>query len=177
MSLADKLKSKIRDVKDFPKPGIIFKDITPVLSEPALVEEIVQAMVQPFRDRKIDAIVAIEARGFIFGSLMAQALRCKFVPVRKAGKLPYKTRRMEYSLEYGTAVVEIHDDALQPGWNVVVHDDLLATGGTASAAASLVKGFGATLSGFSFLINLNFLPGAKNIQTDFGVNPYYIVAY
>jgi adenine phosphoribosyltransferase len=177
MLLTDKLKSKIRDVKDFPIPGIIFKDITPVFNHPELVEEIVQALVKPFADRKIDAIVAIEARGFIFGSLMAHALSCRFVPVRKAGKLPYKTKRVEYSLEYGTATIEMHEDAVWPRWNVVVHDDLLATGGTAGAAARLVKDLGATLSGFSFLINLSFLPGAQNLSRDFGVNPYYIVEY
>jgi len=177
MLLAEKVKSKIRDVKDFPKPGIIFKDITPVFNDPALMDEIIGSMVTELGNQKIDAIAAIEARGFIFGAILAHALKCKFVPIRKAGKLPYATRSQEYALEYGTAKIEMHVDAIQPGWNVLIHDDLLATGGTAAAAGELVTGAGGKLIGFSFIINLSFLPGAQNIMDRFGVKPYYILEY
>jgi adenine phosphoribosyltransferase len=177
MSLTEKVKSTIRDVKDFPKPGIIFKDITPVFSDPALVAAILAELVSRFKGEKIDAVAAIEARGFIFGSILAHELNCRFIPIRKAGKLPYKTKRQEYSLEYGTAAIEMHEDAIQPGWRVLIHDDLLATGGTATAAAELVRSMGGILAGFSFIINLSFLPGGQNIIDRFGVKPYYIIQY
>jgi adenine phosphoribosyltransferase len=177
MNLEDKIKSIVRDVKDFPKPGILFKDITPLLSKPALVKEITGTIARQFDGQRIDAIAAVEARGFIFGSLLAQDLMCAFVPMRKSGKLPYSTLRQEYALEYGTASVEVHVDAIQPGWNVLVHDDLLATGGTACAAANLIERSGGTLAGFSFLINLAFLPGEENLQTQFNVKPHYLVSY
>jgi adenine phosphoribosyltransferase len=119
----------------------------------------------------------VEARGIIFGSILAQELQCAFVPMRKSGKLPYKTVAQEYALEYGTASVEVHVDAIEAGWNVLIHDDLLATGGTAGAAANLVKKLGGTLAGFSFLINLSFLPGAENLQKQFGLKPQYLVSY
>lgn len=177
MNLEDKVKSIVRDVKDFPKPGILFKDITPLLSNHELVKEITVDIAKHFRDQKIDAIAAVEARGFIFGSILAQELQCAFIPMRKSGKLPYQTLRQEYALEYGTAEVEVHIDGIQPGWNVLIHDDLLATGGTAGAAANLVKKLGGTIAGFSFLINLSFLPGEENLYRDFGVKPQYLVSY
>lgn len=177
MLLAEKIKSRIRDVNNFPKPGIVFKDITPVFSDPKLVDEIVEALIMQWRDQKIDAVAAIEARGFIMGSVLAHQLKCRFIPIRKAGKLPYKTRSKEYALEYGTAKIEVHEDAIGPGWRVLIHDDLLATGGTASAAGDLIKEMGGNLIGFSFLINLGFLPGSENIQHRFGVKPYYISGY
>lgn len=177
MNLEDKVKSIVRDVKDFPKPGILFKDITPLLAHPDLVKEITVDIAKHFRDQKIDAIAAVEARGFIFGSILAQELQCAFIPMRKSGKLPYQTLRQEYALEYGTAAVEVHVDGIQPGWNVLIHDDLLATGGTAGAAANLVKRLGGTIAGFSFLINLSFLPGEENLTRDFGVKPQYLVSY
>jgi adenine phosphoribosyltransferase len=177
MNLEDKIKSIVRDVKDFPKPGILFKDITPILSKPDLVKEITAAIAQQYKGQKIDAIAAVEARGFIFGSLLAQQLNSAFVPMRKSGKLPYSTLRQEYALEYGTASVEVHVDAIQPGWNVLVHDDLLATGGTAGAAANLIKRSGGKLAGFSFLINLSFLPGEENLQKQFGVESHYLIRY
>jgi adenine phosphoribosyltransferase len=177
MKLEDKIKSIIRDVQDFPKPGILFKDITPVLSKPELVKEITTEIASHFKGQKIDAIAAVEARGFIFGSILAQELQCAFVPMRKSGKLPYKTLTQEYALEYGSASVEVHVDAIQPGWNVLVHDDLLATGGTASAAANLVKKLGGELAGFSFLINLSFLPGEQSLIKQFGVKPQFLVSY
>src|SRR5436190_20501699 len=143
MLIEEKIKATIRDVKDYPKPGIIFKDITPVLANPLLVREITSELVEQLKPLKFDAIAAVEARGFIFGSILAHALNCRFIPVRKAGKLPYTTVRQEYALEYGTATIEMHADAIQPGWNVLVHDDLLATGGTAGAAAALIQSFNA----------------------------------
>jgi adenine phosphoribosyltransferase len=177
MSLDEKVKSLIRDVRDFPKPGIVFKDITPVFTDPVLVDEIVQYLFASFSGQQIDAVAAIEARGFIFGSMLAHALKCKFIPVRKAGKLPYKTASQEYDLEYGTAKIEMHEDAVKPGARILIHDDLLATGGTASAAGKLVTGMGGHLIGFSFIINLGFLPGEQNILNRFGVKPRYIVSY
>jgi adenine phosphoribosyltransferase len=165
MPLEEKIKNTIRDVPDYPKAGIVFKDITPVLSSPALVKEI------------IDAIAATEARGFIFGSILALELGCRFIPIRKKGKLPFTTRSQEYQLEYGVATVEIHTDAIKPGDRVLIHDDLLATGGTAGAAADLIKSFDGVVVGFSFIINLSFLPGEDNLIQKHGVTPHYLVKY
>lgn len=177
MKLEDKIKSIVRDVQDFPKPGILFKDITPLLAEPDLVKEVIVEIAKHYKGQRIDAIAAVEARGFIFGSILAQELRCAFVPMRKSGKLPYKTLAQEYALEYGSASVEVHVDAIQPGWKVLIHDDLLATGGTAGAAANLVNKLGGEVVGFSFLINLSFLPGGQNLYQQFGIKPQYIVSY
>lgn len=177
MDLQSKVKSIVRDVKDFPKPGILFKDITPLLAKPELVKEVTKEIASHFSNQRIDAIAAVEARGFIFGSILALELGCAFVPMRKAGKLPFKTVSQEYALEYGTAAVEVHEDAIQPGWNVLIHDDLLATGGTAGAAGNLIRKLGGNLVGFSFLINLSFLPGESRLVEAFGVRPSYIVSY
>ncbi|HEY9049133.1 MAG TPA: adenine phosphoribosyltransferase [Ohtaekwangia sp.] len=177
MLLSDKIKHAIRDVYDYPKPGIIFKDITPVLSDPSLMHEIIGVLRSDFKEQKIDAIAAVEARGFIFGSILAHELNCRFIPIRKAGKLPYKVRRKEYDLEYGTACIEMHEDAVQPGWRVLVQDDLLATGGTAAAAGELIESLGASVVGFSFIINLSFLPGAEILTKRFGVKPHYLIEY
>ena len=177
MQLSDKLAKTIRDIPDYPAPGIVFKDITPVLANPPLVNEIVEALVGKYKNEKIDAIAGVEARGFIFGSILAHALGCRFIPVRKTGKLPFKTLSKAYALEYGKAAVEIHIDAVQPSWRVLVHDDLLATGGTAGAAADLIKQLGGELAGFSFLINLGFLPGEQNLIDNFGVKPHYLVKF
>jgi adenine phosphoribosyltransferase len=177
MQLSEKIKQSIRDVKDYPKPGIIFKDITPVLANPSLRKEIVQALVQEFAHQKIDAIASTEARGFIFGSILAYELGVPFILVRKAGKLPYHTKSAEYNLEYGTAKVEMHIDAVKPGWRVLVHDDLLATGGTAGATANLIKHLDGIIAGFSFIINLSFLPGAENLEKRFGVRSHFLVSY
>lgn len=177
MNLEYKVKSIVRDVKDFPTPGILFKDITPLLVKPDLVKEITIEIARHFKDQKIDAIAAVEARGFIFGSILAQELQCAFIPMRKSGKLPYKTLKQEYALEYGTASVEVHVDAIEPGWRVLVHDDLLATGGTAAAAANLIKKLGGEIAGFSFLINLSFLSGEENLYRQFGIKPQYLVSY
>jgi len=175
--LTEEIKSAIRDVQDYPKPGIVFKDITPIFNDPKLVRKIVKALAEEYGSQKIDAIASVEARGFIFGSVLANELGCRFIPIRKAGKLPFKTRSQSYALEYGTATIEIHDDAIQPGWRVLVHDDLLATGGTAAATADLIKSFDGTLVGFSFLVNLSFLPGEQKLIDRYGLNSHYLVRY
>lgn len=177
MTLQQKVQRVIRDVPDFPKPGILFKDITPMLTDPVLVKEVVDTIAAFYQSQKIDAIAAVEARGFIFGAILAQAMNCAFVPMRKSGKLPYKTISQEYALEYGTAAIEAHEDAIEKDWNVLVHDDLLATGGTAGAAGELVHRLGGTVAGFSFLINLSFLPGEEKLLKKFGIPPHYIVSY
>ncbi|MGC1244371.1 MAG: adenine phosphoribosyltransferase [Chryseosolibacter sp.] len=177
MQLHDQVKSVIRDVAGYPKEGVVFKDITPVLADPALVRKIIPFMASAYRDQRIDAVAGIEARGFILGSLLAHELNCAFIPFRKAGKLPYHTRRQRYDLEYGSAEIEVHSDAIRAGDKVLVHDDLLATGGTACAAGQLIRSFGAEVAGFSFLINLSFLPGAKNILEQFGQDPHFVVKY
>jgi adenine phosphoribosyltransferase len=177
MQLSDSIKAIIRDVNDFPKPGIVFKDITPVLANPIVRHEIVKAIVANFSRQGIEAVAGIEARGFILGSMIAQEMRLPFIPIRKSGKLPFKSIREDYALEYGTASIEIHEDALHPGQRVLVHDDLLATGGTATAAGKLVKKLGAHLAGFSFIINLSFLPGENVLIKNFGQTPFSLVTY
>lgn len=177
MLLADQVKSAIRDVDGYPKAGVVFKDITPVLADASLVSHIVEFLAAGYRDSEIDAVAAIEARGFILGSLLAQALHCSFIPFRKAGKLPYTTRSQRYDLEYGSAEIEVHTDAIKAGQKLLVHDDLLATGGTACAAGHLVRSFGAEVAGFAFLINLSFLPGARSISDQFGLTPDFLVKY
>jgi adenine phosphoribosyltransferase len=162
--LIDELKRTIRDVKDFPKPGIVFKDVTPVLLEPKLLQAAVRAMAEPFRSARINRVVSIESRGFLFGAPIALELGAGLVPIRKPGKLPAATQRVEYALEYGTDALEMHHDAVQAGDRVLVVDDVLATGGTANAAAQLVGGTGASVVGFSFLIELDFLSGRERLQ-------------
>ena len=158
------LRDYIRDVPDFPKPGIVFKDITPLLRTPEALEAAIHGLTEPYRDQRISHIVAIESRGFIFGSCVARSLGAGFVPIRKPGKLPWTTRRNEYKLEYGSDVLEIHDDALTADDRVVIIDDVLATGGTAAAAAALVKELGATIVGAAFVIELDFLEGRKRLD-------------
>lgn len=153
--------SLIRDIPDFPKPGILFKDITPVLQDYAAFQEVIDRFTQFAGEIKPDIIVGIESRGFVFGAPVALAMKMGFVPVRKVGKLPYQTIREEYSLEYGTNVVEVHSDAIRPGQRALIVDDLLATGGTASASARLVEKLGGTVAGFAFLIELSFLNGRE----------------
>jgi adenine phosphoribosyltransferase len=154
----------IRDVPDFPKPGILFKDITPVLANPRAVREVVQAMADFGRARQPDVVVGIESRGFILGMPLALELNVGFAPVRKLGKLPYRTIREEYALEYGTNTVELHEDAISPGQRVLVVDDLLATGGTAAAAARLTERLGGVVAGFCFMVELSFLHGRAPIR-------------
>lgn len=159
----DQLRAAIRDVPDFPNPGILFKDITPVLSDARLLNLAIDGMLEAFAGQKVDKVVGIDARGFIFGALMAQRLGAGFVPVRKKGKLPWQTRGVDYSLEYGTNSVEMHLDALAPGEKVVLADDLLATGGTAGAALQLILDSGAELLGSAFFIELAFLNGREKL--------------
>ncbi|GAA5146188.1 adenine phosphoribosyltransferase [Prosthecobacter algae] len=166
----ERLRSTIRDVPDFPQPGILFKDITPVLADAQLLKEAIEGMAEIFADQKVDKVVGIDARGFIFGAMIAQRLGAGFVPVRKKGKLPWKTRGVDYSLEYGTNSVEMHLDALAPGERVVLADDLLATGGTAGAALQLIRESGAELLGSVFFIELAFLCGREKLE---GMGPIH----
>ena len=160
----DFIRSKVRDVPDFPKPGILFKDITPLLRSPQALGAACEALADPYREQRISNVVAIESRGFIFGSCVARILGAGFVPIRKPGKLPWTTRRNEYQLEYGSDIIEIHDDALTSDDRVVIVDDVLATGGTAAAATALVKEFGSTIVGAAFVIELDFLNGRKKLD-------------
>ncbi|OGV36539.1 MAG: adenine phosphoribosyltransferase [Lentisphaerae bacterium GWF2_49_21] len=170
----DAIRSAIRDVKDFPQKGIIFKDITPVLKSEKLFKEVIDIIAKRYEKKKPSAFVVIESRGFIFGSALAYKLGCSLVPVRKKGKLPYKTIEESYALEYGTATIEIHEDALRKGDEVVIIDDLLATGGTAAAAAKLVEKLGAKVSGFEFVIELAFLKGRAKLP-GYNVNSIIVV--
>lgn len=163
MTLILELQRTIRDVPDFPKPGIVFKDITPVLMNSNLFGRTLDALAAPWKGQQVDAVVAIESRGFLFGAGLAERLGSSLVLVRKAGKLPYSTIREAYALEYGEAVLELHTDALKSGQRVLIVDDLLATGGTASATAKLVNRQGAEVAGFQFVIELGFLDGGKRL--------------
>ena len=159
----DNLRALIRDIPDFPKPGIVFKDITPLLADPAGLAMAVEVMANPFRHHRVDLVVGAESRGFIFGTAIAQALSCGFVPIRKPGKLPAKTVKASYELEYGTDVLEVHVDAIKPGQRVLMVDDLLATGGTMCACIDLVRGLGADIAATAFLIELTFLEGRQKL--------------
>jgi adenine phosphoribosyltransferase len=161
----DRLRAGIRDVPDFPKKGIIFKDITPILSDRALFRASINLFLERCRGKKIDKIVGIDARGFLFGSTVAYELGVGFVPIRKRGKLPYKTEIAKYSLEYGEAEMEMHIDAMMRGERVVLVDDLLATGGTSAAAAALIAKVGGELLEAQFLIELEFLNGRKKLES------------
>jgi len=153
----------IRDIPDFPKKGIVFKDITPLLADKDALRQSIFDMAEPFRDKEIDLVIGIESRGFIFGPAVATHLDCGFAPVRKPGKLPYETAEISYELEYGSDTLEIHVDAPKPGSRVLIVDDLLATGGTAAATAELVEQVGGKVIGFSFLIELGFLKGRQKL--------------
>ena len=157
------LKSIIRDVPDYPKKGIIFKDITPLLADPKAFKTAINEMIVPFKDKKVDVITGIESRGFIFGSPMAYLLGASFVPVRKKGKLPYKVISENYALEYGVDTLEIHEDAIRKGQNVLVVDDLLATGGTVHAVMKMIQRLQGNILGASFLIELEFLKGREKL--------------
>lgn len=163
--IEEKIKQTIRDVADFPKPGIIFKDITPLLYDADLSAAITQALAAQLKDIHIDVVAGIESRGFLFGMALAQVLQVPFVPIRKAGKLPYKTIQQTYDLEYGSATLEVHEDAFRPGQKVLIHDDLLATGGTVVAASKLVGQLHAEVAGYSFVISLDFLKGRTRLGT------------
>ena len=164
----------VRDIPNFPEPGIIFKDITPVLKHPQALKEVVDLMTEYARALKPDVIAGIESRGFVFGLPIAINLGLGFVPIRKLGKLPGEKISEEYALEYGTNTVEIHTDAVEPGQRVVVVDDLLATGGTARAAARLIERLGGTVAGFVFLIELTFLGGRKHLR---GYDVFSLIEY
>lgn len=161
--MPDSLRAAIRDVVDFPKPGIVFKDITPILADRDLFRKSISLLCETAGGARIDKVVGIDARGFIFASAVADRLGVGFVPVRKKGKLPWKTRQTSYALEYGEAIVELHEDAVKPGESILLVDDLLATGGTAAAAVKLLEEFGAVLVGISFLIELSFLGGRAKL--------------
>jgi len=160
----DQIAAKIRTIPDFPEPGIQFKDITPLLKDAEGFASTIEAMAQPWLGQSIDAVVAIEARGYMLGAPLATRLGCGFVPVRKVGKLPFHTYRAEYALEYGTAAIEIHRDAVGLGERVLIIDDVLATGGTLSAAAHLVHQTGGTVAGMGVLMELSFLPGRARLK-------------
>ena len=159
----DDLKRLIRDVPDFPKEGILFKDITPLLADGPALGMAAEAMAEPFKDKGVVLVVGAEARGFIFAPIIARELGAGFVPVRKPGKLPYKTRSETYELEYGTDTLEIHEDAVKPGDKVLMVDDLLATGGTMGACCRLVESMGGEIVGCSFLVELEFLNGRSKL--------------
>jgi adenine phosphoribosyltransferase len=161
--IAAQIKSAIRDIPDFPKPGIIFKDITPILKDPALCGQIVDVFIEKLKGIRVDAVAGIESRGFLFGLTLAAKMGVPFVPIRKAGKLPFTIKQKAYKLEYGTAVIELHTDAFEPGQHILVHDDLLATGGTALAASELIQEMGGIVAGFSFVVGLGFLNGRERI--------------
>ena len=162
--MPQRLEPLIREIPDFPKPGVMFKDITPLLADPAGLALAVEFMANPFRKADIDLVIGAESRGFIFGTAIAQSLCCGFVPVRKPGKLPAERRSMTYDLEYGTDTLEIHADAIGPEHRVLIVDDLLATGGTMQACCDLVHGLGAEIAGISVLIELTFLNGRQRVK-------------
>ena len=160
----DDLKAAVRDVPDFPKPGILFKDITPILQDPALFKYAMELFAEQIKGKGITKVAAIDARGFFFGGVLCERLGLGLVPIRKAGKLPYKTYEESYDLEYGSATLAIHQDAFEPGDRVVMIDDLLATGGTAAASARLIKKAGGDLVQVQFLIELAFLNGREQLD-------------
>jgi len=165
-SLEADVKATIRDIPDFPKPGILFKDITPILSDASLMRRITDAIVEEFSDKGIDVVIGMESRGFIFGVPVAMALGAAFVPARKPGKLPAERIGVDYALEYGTARLELHKDALQPGQKVLIVDDLLATGGTAKATIQLAEMLGGEVVSCVFVIELSFLEGRAILDAD-----------
>jgi adenine phosphoribosyltransferase len=167
-------KQHIRTIEDFPKPGISFKDITTLLKEPGVFQAAIDAFADHFAGQQIDIVTGPEARGYIFASALAYRLGAGFVPIRKPGKLPYKTKRVSYALEYGEDALEVHEDSFEPGQKVLVVDDLLATGGTIRAACDLVEGFGADVVGVGFLIELTFLNGREKLK---GYNSFALVQY
>lgn len=165
MSVRERVREIIRDVPDFPKKGIVFKDISPILLNAGLSKDVVQQIREDVGSLGIQGIAGIESRGFLFGAALAMEMDVPFVLIRKKGKLPYKTVSQTYELEYGTAEIEMHIDAVQQGQKILIHDDLLATGGSASAAAELIKRQGAEVIGFNFLVELSFLNGRDKIST------------
>lgn len=170
------LKSVIRDVPDFPKPGIIFKDITPIMLDPEVSKQVLDYLVEVYKEQKIDVVAGIESRGFLFGFPLAIRLGVPFILIRKKGKLPYDKISHDYDLEYGTSTIEMHVDAVKPGQKVLIHDDLLATGGSAEAAAHLIQKCGGKIEGFNFLVGLDFLDGKAKLK-DFSNNILILANY
>jgi len=158
------LKSVIRDVIDFPKPGIVFKDITPIMLNPQISDEVLNHLVELYKDQNIEAVAGIESRGFLFGFPLAVRLGVPFILIRKKGKLPYEKISHDYELEYGTSTIEMHVDAIKKGQRVLIHDDLLATGGSAEAAGHLIQKCGGEIVGFNFLVGLDFLNGQSKLK-------------
>jgi adenine phosphoribosyltransferase len=158
-----RLEDYIRDIQDFPKPGIVYKDITPLLQNPQAMREAVTRFLDQLGTAEIDKVVGIESRGFFFATLLAEKLNAGFVPIRKPGKLPFKTFKESYSLEYGEDTLEIHSDAIKPGERVIIHDDVLATGGTAAAACKLIEKMGGEIVQCNFLMDLAFLNGKEKL--------------
>ncbi len=171
---ADELRAKIREVPDFPKPGILFYDITTLLKDREAFKGAVDLLVAPYRNQDIDVVVGMESRGFIFSAPMAYTLGVGFVPVRKLGKLPAETVSVEYALEYGTNTLEIHRDAITPGQHVLIVDDLLATGGTVSGTIDLVRRLGGDVVSLAFLVELRFLKGRERLR---GYDVHSIIQY
>ncbi len=171
---ADDLRAKIREVPDFPKPGILFYDITTLLKDRQAFKEAVDLLVAPYRDQRIDVVVGMESRGFIFSAPMAYTLGVGFVPVRKLGKLPAETVSVEYALEYGTNTLEVHRDAITPGQRVLIVDDLLATGGTVNGTIDLVRRLGGEVVSLAFLVELRFLKGRERLR---GYDVHSIIQY
>lgn len=165
----DSLKTKIRDIVDFPKPGIVFKDITPLVQDPDTLKTCIDALIAPFKDSNITAVAGMEARGFIFGSLAAWELGVGFIPLRKPGKLPYDVQSVDYALEYGNASLEAHIDAISEGDRILLVDDVLATGGTAKASCELVEKLGGEVIACAFVMELGFLEGRQQL-TDYSLH-------
>jgi len=170
----DAVRSAIRDVPDFPKPGVVFKDITPILQDRALFKQVIDALVVRYAPMKIDKVLGMESRGFIFAAPLAAAIGAGFVPLRKFGKLPYTTVAEKYDLEYGTETLEIHEDAIRPGERVVVIDDLLATGGTAEASVKLARRMGGEVMELGFVVELRFLGGRERLA---GLPVYSLIEF
>jgi adenine phosphoribosyltransferase len=175
-SLVEQLKNTIRDIPDFPKEGILFKDITPIFKYPDLCNQIIDQIALDVKDWEVDVVAGIESRGFLLGATLAMKLGVPFVLIRKKGKLPYKTVSHSYDLEYGSAEIEMHIDAISKGANVLIHDDLLATGGTAAATSELIIKQGGRVAGYNFFIELSFLDG-QNLITPYSENISTLVAY
>jgi adenine phosphoribosyltransferase len=166
------LKDNIRSVKDFPKKGIIYKDITPLLNDKYLLELTSRLLAEPFRGHQIDYVAGLESRGFLFGTNLAQDLHAGFIPIRKPNKLPAETESVDYELEYGTDTLEMHKDSINPGDNVLIHDDLVATGGSAMAATRLVEKLGGNIIGYSFVMEIEFLKGRQSLDQNV---PFYSI--
>ncbi len=171
------LKALIRTIPDYPKPGIMFRDITTLIGHAAGFREAIRRLAAPFENMRIDAVAGVEARGFIVGGAVADRLGTGFIPIRKKGKLPWRAIGQDYQLEYGTDIIEMHEDAVQPGERVLIVDDLIATGGTVEAAVKLVRRLGAEVAGAAFIIDLPELGGAQRLVRDCGIQAHALIAF